>query len=71
MQYVKNGRIAATVMQFPKDMATQGVDDVVEFAKSGKKPSGFINTGSQLITDKPVPGIPSKDTQFGAANCWG
>jgi fructose transport system substrate-binding protein len=71
VQYVKNGRIAATVMQFPKEMATQGVDDVVEFAKTGKKPSGFINTGSQLITDKPLPGIPSKDTKFGEANCWG
>jgi fructose transport system substrate-binding protein len=71
VQYVKAGRIAATVMQFPKDMASQGVDDVVQFAKTGKKPSGFINTGSQLITDKPVPGIPSKDSAFGAANCWG
>jgi fructose transport system substrate-binding protein len=68
---VKTGKFAATVMQFPKKMAELGVDAVVEFAKDKKKPSGFINTGSQLITDKPLPGVPSKDTAWGLANCWG
>jgi fructose transport system substrate-binding protein len=71
VQYVKDGKIAATVMQFPKIMATKGVDYVVEFAKTGKKPSGFINTGATLITDKPFSDLPSKDTKFGVANCWG
>jgi fructose transport system substrate-binding protein len=71
VKYVAEGRIAATVMQFPKIMATRGVDYVVDFAKTGKKPSGFINTGATLITDKPFPGLPSKDTKFGASNCWG
>jgi fructose transport system substrate-binding protein len=71
VQYVKDGKIAATVMQFPKEMAARGVDYVVDFVKSGKKPSGFINTGAKLITDKPFPGLPSKDTTFGKENCWG
>jgi fructose transport system substrate-binding protein len=71
VQYVKDGKIAATVMQFPKIMATRGVDYVVDFAKSGKKPTGFINTGAQLISDKPFEGLPSKDTKFGVENCWG
>lgn len=71
VQYVKDGKIAATVMQFPKLMATRGVDYVVDFVKTGKKPSGFINTGATLITDKPFPGLPSKDTKFGLENCWG
>ena len=71
VQYVKDGKIAATVMQFPKIMATKGVDYVVDFAKDGKKPTGFINTGAQLITDKPFEGLPSKDTKFGVENCWG
>lgn len=71
VQYVKSGQIGATVMQFPKKMAEQGVAAVVAFAKSKKKPSGFINTGSQLITDQPVKGLPSKDTAWGLKNCWG
>jgi fructose transport system substrate-binding protein len=71
VQYVKDGKIAATVMQFPKEMASRGVDYVVDFAKTGKKPSGFINTGATLITDKPIQGLPSKDTAWGKQNCWG
>jgi fructose transport system substrate-binding protein len=68
---VKNGEIAVTVMQFPKKMAEQGVQAGVEFAKSGKKPSGFVKTDTAVITDKPLPGIDSKDTAWGLENCWG
>jgi len=71
VQNVKSGKFAATVMQFPKKMAQQGVDAVVDFAENGKKPSGFIDTGSQLITNKPVSGLDSKDTAWGLKNCWG
>jgi fructose transport system substrate-binding protein len=71
VKYVQRGEIAATVMQFPKKMAAAGVDAVVEYAKTGKKPSGFINTGSELITDKPLQGLPSQDAKWGLANCWG
>lgn len=68
---VKDGKIAVTVMQFPKRMAEQGVQAGVEFAKSGKKPSGFIKTDVAVITDKPLAGIESKDTAWGLENCWG
>jgi fructose transport system substrate-binding protein len=71
VQYVKDGKIAATVMQFPKKMAVRGVDYVIDFVKTGKKPSGFIDTGAELITDKPFSDLPSKDTKFGVENCWG
>jgi fructose transport system substrate-binding protein len=71
VQYVQAGKILATVMQFPKLMAAKGVDAVVEYAKTGKKPSGFVNTGSELITDKPLPDLPAKDTKWGLENCWG
>jgi len=71
VQYVQAGKIQATVMQFPKLMAAKGVDAVVEYAKTGKKPSGFINTGSELISDKPLPDLPAKDTKWGLENCWG
>jgi fructose transport system substrate-binding protein len=72
---VKNGQIAATVMQFPAKMAVAGVDAAVAFAKDGTKPSvpssGYIDTGVQLITDKPLGGLDAKDTAWGLQNCWG
>ena len=55
MQYVKDGKIAATVMQFPLIMATRGVDAVVDYVKTGKKPSGFINTGATLTIENVSP----------------
>ena len=71
VENVKNGVIGATVMQFPAKMAEQGVDAVVKYVQDGTKPTGFTDTGSQLITDKPVDGLDSKDTSWGAENCWG
>jgi fructose transport system substrate-binding protein len=71
VQAVKDGEIGATVMQFPDKMATEGVKAVVSFANDGTKPSGFTDTGSQLITDKPVEGLESQDTAWGLENCWG
>ncbi|MDT7697054.1 MAG: fructose transport system substrate-binding protein, partial [Pseudonocardiales bacterium] len=71
VQDVKAGKYAATVMQFPKKMAQDGVTAVVDFAKNGTKPSGFHDTGSELITDKPLAGLEAKDTAFGLQNCWG
>jgi fructose transport system substrate-binding protein len=68
---VKKGVIAATSQQYPKNMAARGVKAVVDFAKNGKKVSGYTDTGVNLITDAPVSGVTSKDTTYGAANCWG
>jgi fructose transport system substrate-binding protein len=67
---VRDGKYAATVMQFPARMATRGVDAVTEFARTGKKPSGFTDTGTVLITDKPVHGLPSQSTAWGLRQCW-
>jgi fructose transport system substrate-binding protein len=68
---VKDGKVAVTVMQFPKKMAAQGVQAAIEYAKSGKKPTGFVNTGVAVITEKPLAGIQSQDTAWGLQNCWG
>ncbi|WP_408647155.1 sugar ABC transporter substrate-binding protein [Trinickia dabaoshanensis] len=68
---VKAGEIAATSQQYPLKMAALGVDAGVEYAKSGKKVSGYTDTGVELITDKPMPGVDSKDTAYGLQNCWG
>ncbi|HVV09685.1 substrate-binding domain-containing protein [Amycolatopsis sp.] len=71
VQNVRDGQYAATVMQFPRKMAQEGVDAAVEYARTGQKPSGFIDTGSVIVTDKPMPGVPSQNTDWGLQNCWG
>jgi fructose transport system substrate-binding protein len=43
----------------------------VEYAKTGKKVSGYTDTGVTLIPDKPQAGVHGKDTKFGMDNCWG
>jgi fructose transport system substrate-binding protein len=73
---VKQGTIGATSMQYPLLMASMGVEAVVEFAGSGEEPEPtegleFVNTGVDLITDKPVEGLESEDTSYGLKNCWG
>ena len=73
---VKAGIIGATSMQFPLLMASMGVEAVVAFAKSGKKPENtpgldFFNTGVLLVTDKPVDGVPSITSDEALEKCWG
>ena len=68
---VKGGVIAATSQQYPLKMASLGVKAVVAYAKTGKKVHGYTDTGVNLITGKPVAGVPSKTVAFGLANCWG
>ena len=68
---VADGTIGATVMQFPANMGQLAVDAIVTAVKGGAKPSGVNNSGTVLITDKPVDGIESKDSKWGLANCWG
>ena len=71
MRDVAGGSIAATSQQYPLRMAAMGVDAGVEYAKSGKKPSGYTDTGVTLIAAKPVAGVESKDTKVGLDLCWG
>ena len=65
------GHIAATSQQYPLKMAAMGVEAGVEYAKTGKKASGYTDTGVTLIAAKPVAGVDSKDTKVGADLCWG
>lgn len=68
---VKAGVIAATAQQYPLNMAGLGVEAGVEYAKNGKKASGYVDTGVTLISDKQQAGIESRDTAFGLNSCWG
>ena len=68
---VEAGIISATSQQYPLKMASLGVDAVVEFAKTGKKATGYTDTGVTLIAGKAFDGVDSKDVKFGLDNCWG
>ena len=68
---VKAGIIDATSQQYPLLMASRGVAAVVNYAKTGKKASGYTDTGVNLIAKKAVAGVPSKSVAYGLANCWG
>jgi fructose transport system substrate-binding protein len=68
---VRAGIIDATSQQYPLKMASLGVAAVVNFAKTGKKVSGYTDTGVNLIAKTAAPDVPSKSVAYGLANCWG
>jgi fructose transport system substrate-binding protein len=65
------GVIAATSQQYPLKMASMGVAAGVEYAKTGKKVSGYTDTGVTLIAGKALAGVDSKDVKTGTDLCWG
>lgn len=76
VQNVADGVIGATSMQFPLLMAALGVEAVVKYAETGEKPQNsegldFFNTGVELVTDKPVEGVPSITSEEAMSKCWG
>jgi fructose transport system substrate-binding protein len=70
VKMVKQGIVGADAQQYPLLMASDGVEAIAEYLKSGKKPVS-IDSGETLITDHPVPGIPSITADAAAKLCWG
>ncbi len=68
---VGSGAIAATAQQYPLKMAELGVAAGMAFLKTGKKPSGYTDTGVALIAAKPVPRVESKNVKTGLELCFG
>ncbi|RFA15069.1 sugar ABC transporter [Subtercola boreus] len=73
---VTQGIIGATSQQYPSQMAQLGMDAIVKLATTGVKPTttnglDFFDTGSKLVTDKPVAGLPSITSAEGTTTCWG
>ena len=68
---VGKGVIAATSQQYPLKMAAMGVAAGAEYAKSGKKASGYVDTGVTLIAASKVKDVDSKDVKTGTDLCWG
>lgn len=68
--------LGATSMQFPLLMASYGVESITKYVQTGVKPGAtpgleFYNTGVRLVTNKPVPGVPSITADEALALCWG
>jgi fructose transport system substrate-binding protein len=70
VKWVKEGIIGATAQQYPLLMASRGVEAVAEYIKTGKK-AASMDTGEKLVTDHPVPGVPSISVEEGMKLCWG
>lgn len=68
---VAAGAIAATAQQYPVRMAELGVAAGSAFIATGKKPSGYTDTGVSLIAAKSVPGVPTKTVAEGMQSCFG
>ena len=68
---VGRGVIAATSQQYPLKMAAMGVAAGVQYAKDGKRSSGYTDTGVTLIAGKALKGVDSKDVKVGTELCWG
>lgn len=68
---VRDGDVDATVQQYPQNMAREGVRTLAETARGGPAPVGFRNTGAELVSGSPAPGVVSRDVAFGVRNCWG
>jgi fructose transport system substrate-binding protein len=39
--------------------------------RGGSAPSGYLDTGVELITNAPVAGVAARDEAYGVRNCWG
>jgi len=70
VKWVKEGIIGATSQQYPLLMAADGVQAVADYIKTGAKPHS-MDTGEKLVTDHPVPGVPSIGVEEGLKLCWG
>lgn len=68
---VRPGEIDATAMQFPENMPREGVLALTKAARGDDPPSGYLNTGVELVTGDPAPRLDAKNVEYGVRNCWG
>nr|VFJ56901.1 MAG: mannose-binding protein /fructose-binding protein /ribose-binding protein [Candidatus Kentron sp. FW] len=71
---VRDGLIDATVQQYPLRMASKGMEAIRAWVDNGHRSEAmpdFLDTGTSLITDRPIPGIESINTEEGLGKCWG
>jgi fructose transport system substrate-binding protein len=76
MDDVENGIFAADATQYPGRMAQLGVDSVAKIGAGKQPPSlppgkDYLDTGTNLVTAKPLAGIKSQTVDEGRKRCWG
>jgi fructose transport system substrate-binding protein len=76
MSDVQHGLFAADATQYPGKMARLGIDAVSKVGRGGSAPSlpkgkNYLDTGTKLVTAKPLKGIDSQTVQQGKKACWG
>lgn len=73
---IQDGVIGATAQQYPRRMASLGIEAIKAWAEKGAKPTltagkNFFDTGAALVTGQPVDGVESLSVQDGLNLCWG
>jgi fructose transport system substrate-binding protein len=72
---VKSGVFAADATQYPGRMASLGVTTVAKASSSGagteRSSTSFLDTGTNLVTSKPQPGVKSQSPATALQRCWG
>lgn len=76
LELVADGTLGATAQQYPGQMATLGMEAIVELANGGDAPEtteglDFFDTGVELVTDEPFDGVDSISVEEGQERCWG
>ncbi len=76
MDDVEKGIFAADATQYPGKMAQLGVSAISKIAEGGDAPSlpkgeDFLDTGTKLVTAKPLDGVESQTVDEGRKACWG
>jgi fructose transport system substrate-binding protein len=76
MSDIEKGIFAADATQYPGKMAQLGVTAVKQVGQGGQAPSlppgqNFLDTGTKLVTAKPLPGVASQTVAEGKKACWG
>jgi fructose transport system substrate-binding protein len=76
MSDVGKGIFAADATQYPGKMARLGVEAVSKIGQGEQAPSlpkgeDFLDTGTNLVTAKPLDGIKSQTVDQGKKGCWG
>jgi fructose transport system substrate-binding protein len=75
VKFVQSGDFGAVAQQHPFIMGELGVKAVLSYLHHGTKPKpspgrSFVDTGVELITDKPAPGLKSITADEGQTSCW-
>ena len=69
---VQAGTLGATSQQYPLKMAAMALEAIHASKIPDIDPAvGFLDTGAQLITAKPVDGVTSISVEEGLKLCWG